>query len=95
MIGSGTALSLALGNKGPGGFVWATMSSFGAMSVVKACLAAVIPAFLLDSLGARSQDVDAVIGYKLNLNKDPKNRNRAAVAKGIQIGYDRVREFYL
>lgn len=95
MIGSGTALRLALGNKGPGGFVWATMSSFGAMSVVKACLAAVIPAFLLDSLGARSQDVDAVLGYKLDLNKHFDHRNRSAVAKGIEVGHDRVRGFDL
>jgi hypothetical protein len=35
LIGSAAAESLALGDKGPGGFAWAMMTIFGALSVVK------------------------------------------------------------
>ena len=35
LVGSTAAESLALGNKGPAGLVWAMMTVFGSMSVVK------------------------------------------------------------
>ena len=35
LIGSTTAESLVLGNKGAAGLVWGTMSIFGALSVIR------------------------------------------------------------
>jgi hypothetical protein len=75
---------LALGNKGPAGLVWATMTIFGSMSVVRAGIATVTPGWLRDSLGVRSPEADAAVGLSLDLNaKGMRYRSRAGVAKGV------------
>jgi hypothetical protein len=84
LIGSTTAQRLALGNKGPAGLVWATMTVFGSMSVVRAGIATVTPGWMRDSLGVRSSDTDAAVGLSLDLNKKrTRYRSRAGVAKGV------------
>lgn len=62
VIGSSTAESLALGNRGVAGLAWAVLSTFGLISVVKACIGAVTPAALRESLGVRTQLGDAAVG---------------------------------
>jgi hypothetical protein len=54
LIGSATAESLTLGNKGAPGLAWAVFSTFGALSVVKVCVAGATPVWLRNSLGVRN-----------------------------------------
>jgi hypothetical protein len=85
LIGSATAQKLALGNKGPAGIVWATMTIFGGMSIVKSGIATVTPAWLRDSLGVRSSETDDAIGLSMNLDrKGIKHRVASSTAKGIE-----------
>jgi hypothetical protein len=67
MIGSVTAAALVLGNKGAAGLPWATVSSFGSLSVIKACIAAATPSWLRETLGLRNTNIDATVGLSLNL----------------------------
>ncbi|KAL9125924.1 MAG: hypothetical protein Q9217_004945 [Psora testacea] len=84
LIGSTTAESLVLGNKGAPGLLWGTMSIFGALSVIKACIAAATPDWLRETIGVRSKETDAAIGVSLDLNvKGHKIQRRAASACGI------------
>lgn len=75
LIGSTAADSLALGNKGPAGLVWAMMSVFGAMSVIKLFISTATPGWLRESLGVRSPKSDAVVGLSLDLNQSFKYRD--------------------
>ena len=84
LIGSTTAESLILGNRGAAGLLWSTMSMFGALSVVKACIAAVIPAGLRETFGVRSKETDAALGLALTLNdKELRSRHRFKGVCGI------------
>ena len=47
LIGSTTAESLVLGNKGAAGLVWGTMSIFGALSVIRGCVRVSAPCLAL------------------------------------------------
>jgi hypothetical protein len=84
LIGSAAAESLALGDKGPTGLVWATMTIFGAMSVVTLFTATATPGWLRDSVGVRSAKSDAVVGLSLDLNKSFKYRGRGEPAKAVE-----------
>ncbi|KAF7317872.1 Nad kinase [Mycena kentingensis (nom. inval.)] len=68
LVGSAAAESLALGNRGIAGLAWAGSSSFGAVSVVKACLAGAAPGWLRESLGIRSAASDDALGFELPAN---------------------------
>lgn len=79
LVGSSTAQSLMLGNRGAVGLVWAAMSMFGVLSMIKACLAAAIPAWLRDTLGVRGVEADEALGLSLTLEKEEfKARNSVA-----------------
>ncbi|KAI9791236.1 MAG: hypothetical protein M1816_004228 [Peltula sp. TS41687] len=79
LVGSSTAQSLMLGNRGAVGLVWAAMSMFGVLSMIKACLAASIPAWLRDTLGVRGVEADDALGLSLMLEKEEfKARNSIA-----------------
>ena len=76
LIGSTTAESLALGNRGAAGLLWGAMSMFGALSVIKACIAAATPANLCETFGVRSKETDAALGMALTLNnKELRSRH--------------------
>ncbi|KAF7508293.1 hypothetical protein GJ744_009438 [Endocarpon pusillum] len=84
LIGSTTAESLVLGNKGAAGLLWGTMSIFGSLSVIKACIAAATSDWLRETLGVRSREIDAAIGLYLDLDvKGQETQRRAANACGI------------
>lgn len=84
LIGSTTAESLVLGNKGAAGLAWGTMSIFGALSVIRGCLAAATADHIRESVGLRTKETDAAVGLSLNLNvKSLKNRSRIGGAAGI------------
>ena len=78
LIGSATAESLTLGNKGAAGLAWAAMSTFGALSVVKACVAGATPGWLRETLGVRNDATDSAIGLSLDLNSGYRNREDIA-----------------
>ena len=89
LIGSTTAASLVLGNKGAAGLLWGTMSIFGALSVIKACVAAATPDWLRETLGVRNKETDAAIGLSLDLdsrNLQKKSRGTGAVGVGCKVG---------
>jgi hypothetical protein len=67
VIGSSAAESLTLGNRGAPGLAWASISVFGLISVIKACISAAVPCWLRDSLGVRNQAVDLALGMSLDL----------------------------
>ena len=83
LIGSSTAESLMLGNKGAAGLVWATMSMFGVISIVRACIAATTPGWLRGTLGLRSSETDGAVGWSLELQTSRKSRNLLGSAIGI------------
>jgi hypothetical protein len=94
LIGSTATQALALGNKGPAGLVWATMTIFGAASIVKAGIATITPGWLRDTLGVRSLEADAAIGLSLNLKTNGiRYRTRSGAAKGIECEI-KVRHYY-
>ena len=84
LIGSTTAASLVLGNKGAAGLLWGTMSIFGALSVIKACVAAATPDWLRETLGVRNKETDAAIGLSLDLDsKSLQKKSRVTGALGV------------
>jgi len=78
MIGSVTAASLVLGNKGATGLPWAAVSSFGSLSVIKSCVAAATPGWLRETLGVRTSNVDSAVGLSLNLASKYNDREDLA-----------------
>jgi hypothetical protein len=84
LIGSAAAQSLALGDKGPAGLVWATMTIFGMISIVTVFTASATPGWLRDSVGVRGPMSDAVVGLSLDLNKSFKCRGRGEPAKAVE-----------
>ncbi|KAL9045051.1 MAG: hypothetical protein Q9214_001859 [Letrouitia sp. 1 TL-2023] len=78
IIGSTTAKSLILGNRGAAGLVWGTMSFFGTLVVIKACIAAAIPGWLREIIGVKNEETDAALGSVLKLSdKSLLSRQRA------------------
>ncbi|KAL4888805.1 hypothetical protein BDV59DRAFT_196169 [Aspergillus ambiguus] len=76
IIGAPIAEALIHGLKAACGIVWAPMSCFGVIHVVKACLAASAPDFLRESMGLRNQFVDDAIGVVLPVNRFKQARSR-------------------
>lgn len=92
LIGSTTVESLILGNQGTAGLVWGTMSVFGALSVIKACISATTPGWLRETLGVRTKGVDAAVGLTLSLDsKGFRSRNRVGGAIGLACKIETVR----
>lgn len=73
LIGATTAENLVLGSRGPAGLPWATMSTFGSVFLIKACIAACTPGWLRDTVGVRNNRCDAAVGlaYRLGLSVKP------------------------
>ncbi|KAJ6505684.1 hypothetical protein C8R47DRAFT_134102 [Mycena vitilis] len=65
LVGSSVAESMVLGNRGSGGIAWAATSSFGTISVVKACCSAACSGWLRETLGIRSVSCDVAVGLYL------------------------------
>lgn len=93
LVGSAAAQALILGNKGPAGIVWATMTIFGGMSVVKSGIAMVTPPWLRDSLGVRSRESDDAVGLSMGLDRKGTTHHALRdVAKGIECEIQNVGE---
>ncbi|KAJ6473297.1 hypothetical protein DFH09DRAFT_1219108 [Mycena vulgaris] len=76
LVGSSVAGSLVLGNRGAAGIAWAATSSFGTISVVKACFCGATSGWLRETLGIRTASSDLALGLEL-----PHNSSRAAVVR--------------
>jgi len=66
LIGSAAAESLILGDHGAAGVAWATMSAFGLVWIIRACISAAIPGWLRETIGVRTPGSDLVIGMELS-----------------------------
>ena len=92
LIGSTTAESLVLGNRGAAGLLWGTTSSFGALSVIRACIAAATPGWLRDTFGVRAKSTDDALGIALTLtDKALQSRRRATGVCGVACRVAHVR----
>ena len=78
LVGSSTAESLTLGNRGAPGLPWVAVSVFGSFSVVRTCVAAATPDWLRETLGVRNQSTDSSIGLSLNLRSKYMDREEMA-----------------
>ncbi|KAJ7288887.1 hypothetical protein C8J57DRAFT_956726, partial [Mycena rebaudengoi] len=65
LIGSGVAEALVLGNRGAAGVAWAATSSFGTISVVKACISGATSGWVRETLGIRTKISDSAVGLEL------------------------------
>jgi len=68
LIGSNVAQSLVLGNQGAAGLAWAATSSFGSISVIKACVSGACSSWLRETLGVRTKLSDMAVGMDLELD---------------------------
>jgi hypothetical protein len=84
LIGSTTAESLVLGSRGAAGLPWASLSAFGSLFLIRACIAAATPSWLRDTLGVRNPSCDATVGLSLNLRRASKGTKTVADAVGIR-----------
>lgn len=76
IIGAPIAEALIHGLKAACGIVWAPMSCFGQIHVIKACLSASVPDYLRESMGLRNQFVDNALGVLLPVNRFRRARSR-------------------
>lgn len=95
VIGSSTAESLVLGDRGFGGLAWAATSAFGTLFVIKACITGASPSWLRVTLDIRNATSDGALGVALRLEKGRTNDERArrnlGEACGIIIQNETVR----
>ena len=76
LIGSTIAETLVLGDRGSAGLVWGTMSTFGASSIIKACISGVSPGWLRALLGLRNKASDVALGLDLELARESRSATR-------------------
>lgn len=67
LIGASTAESLMLGSRGAAGVLWASMSVFGVVALIKAAVTAATPSGLRETLGVRSMSTDQSIGLTVSI----------------------------
>ena len=94
LIGSTTADSLILGSRGAAGLPWASLSAFGSLFLIRACIAAATPSWLRDTLGVRNPNCDAAVGLSLNLKRASKGTKRVSDAVGIRV-FSGLKVWYL
>ncbi|KAJ5259358.1 hypothetical protein N7478_012339 [Penicillium angulare] len=84
LIGSTAAESLALGDKGPAGLVWAMMTVFGAIPVVRLFIATTTPGWLRESMGVSNAKSDAVVGLFQNTDAAFRFQDRKEPATAVE-----------
>ena len=95
LIGSSSAESLMLGSKGAAGLPWAAMSMFGAIFIIKACVAASTPGWLRDTMGVRNSRSDEAIGLTLDLARSDRGKKIAGEAVGVSYATKLVCDFFI
>jgi hypothetical protein len=86
LIGSSTAESLALGNRRAAGLPWAAVSSFGILSVIRACVTGASPGWLRETLGVRNSVSDLALGMTLDLAWGLRGASKARRNAGGVVG---------
>ncbi|KAL8647016.1 MAG: hypothetical protein Q9210_005805 [Variospora velana] len=71
--------SLVLGNRGAAGLLRGTMSILGALSVIKACVAAATPGWPCETIGVWSKETGGALGIALTLDDRSLRSRRNAV----------------
>lgn len=84
LIGSTAAESLALGDKGPAGLVWAMMTVFGAIPVVRLFIATSTPGWLREIMGVSNAKSDAVVGLFQDADKTFMFQDRKEPAIAVE-----------
>ncbi|KAJ7728072.1 hypothetical protein B0H16DRAFT_1589458 [Mycena metata] len=85
LIGSSIAESMVLGNRGSGGVAWAATSSFGTISVVKACCSAASSGWLRETFGIRTPSCDSAVGMYLPHDSARASRVRRNTAEPMAL----------
>jgi len=85
LVGSGVAVSLAFGSRGPAGLAWAPMSAFGMLGTIRACFCGASPGWLRETLSLRTAVSDAVIGMELDLD-DSRRTGQVRSRMGEPLG---------
>lgn len=73
LVGATTAEFMTLGTIGAAGLPWASISSFGTLSVIRACISTSTPGWLRESLGVNTAASQAILGFYLNLGGGKKS----------------------
>ncbi|KAJ6551494.1 hypothetical protein B0H19DRAFT_171710 [Mycena capillaripes] len=85
LVGSSAAEALVLGNRGPAGVAWATMSCFGTISVVRACFCGALSPWLRENLGIRTAASDAAVGLELVCDSRRSRRVRRNIGEPLAV----------
>ncbi|KAJ7288974.1 hypothetical protein C8J57DRAFT_1281793 [Mycena rebaudengoi] len=91
LVGSTVAESLVLGNRGAAGVAWAATSSFGTISVVKACFCGASSGWLRETLGIRTASCDSAVGLELPHDSKRASKLRRNIGEPLAI-FRRVTE---
>ena len=86
LIGSTIAETLVLGDRGSAGLIWSTISTFGASSIIKACISGASSGWLRVLLGLRNKASDVAIGLDLQLAHDSRGAIRARSTFDVPLG---------
>jgi hypothetical protein len=90
LVGSTTAESLILGDRGAAGMAWAAMSSFGSLFLMKASLAAATPESLRETIGVGNERSNAAVGLNVPFSRAMKVTGQTV---GIVVQVQRVRDW--
>ncbi|KAJ7654342.1 hypothetical protein B0H17DRAFT_1099781 [Mycena rosella] len=85
LVGSSIAESLVLGNRGAAGISWAATSSFGTISVVKACFCGANSGWLRETLGIRTASSDLAVGLELSHESNRAAKVRRNIGEPLAI----------
>ncbi|KAJ7147020.1 hypothetical protein C8R44DRAFT_758615 [Mycena epipterygia] len=85
LVGSSVAESLILGNRGSAGVAWGATSSFGTISVVRACFAGACSGWLRESLGVRTTASDEAVGFELAQDSNRAGNLRRSMSEPLAI----------
>jgi len=86
LIGSTIAETLVLGDRGAAGLVCGAISTFGASSIIKACISGASPGWLRALLGLRNNASDVAIGLELELARDSRGVMRVRSIFDVALG---------
>ncbi|KAK7039601.1 hypothetical protein R3P38DRAFT_2900627 [Favolaschia claudopus] len=85
LLGSEAAEAMVLGARGAAGVAWAATSSFGTVSVVKACLSGACGGWLRQSLGLRTLVSDDAVGLELRQDSHREAKLRLSLGEPLAI----------
>ena len=86
LIGPNIAETLVLGDRGSVGLVWGTISTFGASSIIKACISGASSGWLRALLGLRDKASDVAIGLDLELARDSRGASKVRSTFDVPLG---------